>query len=516
MEEILLVDRNMSDTLRESPVLVAGATGYIGGRLVPRLLETGHRVRAFVRTPAKLSNRPWSSHPGLEVVQGDILDRDSLRAAANGCRVVYYLVHSMAPGVSDYADTDRRAARNMAEVAAASGLERIIYLSGLGEQQAGMSRHLRSRREVAAVLAEGPVPVTVLRAAMIIGSGSASFEILRYLVERLPVMVTPRWVSTPCQPIGVRNVLHYLVGCLDCPETIGETFDIGQEEVVNYRRLMEIYAEEAGLPRRLILPVPFLTPRLSSYWIHLVTPVPAALARPLAEGLSSPVVCRDLRIRKLIPQQMLDCRQAIRLALERLRHQEVETSWSDAGSLPPAEWSMSGDPTWAGGTIYEDSRRIVFLAPPEEIWPAVAALGGQTGWYYANWLWELRGLADRLLGGVGLGRGRRCRWDIRPGDVLDCWRVVKVERPVHLLLAAEMRLPGEAVLAFCLQRLDDRHTELQQVARFLPRGLFGILYWYVVYPFHNYVFNGLMRGIGAAAGKEVVEGPERIPPRPPP
>lgn len=315
----------MPDTTGNKPVLVAGATGYIGGRLVPRLLEAGHRVRAFVRTPAKLRNRPWSDHSGLEVVAGDILDRDSLRAAVAGCWAVYYLIHSMAPDVADYAETDRQAACNMAQVAAACGIERIIYLSGLGESGAGMSRHLRSRSEVAAILAEGPVPVTVLRAAMIIGSGSASFEILRYLVERLPVMVTPRWVSTPCQPIGVHNVLHYLVGCLDCPETIGETFDIGQQEVVSYRRLMEIYAEEAGLRKRVIVPVPFLTPRLSSYWIHLVTPVPAALARPLAEGLSSPVVCRELRLQKLIPQPLLDCRQSIRLALERLRLHQVET-----------------------------------------------------------------------------------------------------------------------------------------------------------------------------------------------
>ncbi len=500
----------MPQTFRENPVLVAGATGYIGGRLVPRLLEAGYRVRAFVRTPAKIRNRPWSDHPCLEVVPGDMLDRESLRVAAEGCKVVYYLIHSMAPDVASFAETDRRAARNMVEAADACGFARIIYLSGLGEMNAGMSQHLRSRDEVAAILAGGPVPVTVLRAAMIIGSGSASFEILRYLVERLPVMVTPRWVATPCQPIGVRNVLHYLVGCLDCPETAGETFDIGQDEVLNYRRLMEIYAEEAGLPKRLIIPVPVLTPRLSSYWIHLVTPVPAALSRPLAEGLSSPVVCRDKRIRQLIPQPLLDCRQAIRLALERLHHHQVESSWSDAGSLPPAEWSMAGDPAWAGGTVYDDSRRIVFRAAPEEIWRTVAALGGQTGWYYANWLWQLRGLADRLLGGVGLRRGRRCPLELRLGDVLDFWRVVGVERPSWLILSAEMKLPGEAVLAFRLRRLDQNRTELLQVARFLPRGLLGILYWQAVRPLHNYVFNGMLRGIGAAAGKEIVEGPKRI------
>ncbi|WP_027715857.1 SDR family oxidoreductase [Desulfuromonas sp. TF] len=493
------------------PVLVAGATGYIGGRLVPRLLEAGHRVRAVVRTPAKLDDRPWSHHPALEVVRGDLLDRESMMEAARGCRAAYYLVHSMQSQVSDFADTDRRAARNMADAAAAGGVERIIYLSGLGEEDNGLSRHLRSRTEVARILGEGPVPVTVFRAAMIIGSGSASFEILRYLMDRLPVMITPRWVSTLCQPIGVRNVLHYLIACLDVPETIGQTFDIGQEEVITYRRLMEIYAEEAGLPRRLIIPVPFLTPRLSSYWIHLVTPLPAALARPLAEGLSNPVVCRDFRIRELIPQQLLDCREAIRRAMDRMRQQQVETSWTDSGLVPQAEWSISGDPGWAGGTIYDDSRRVVLRASPEEIWPAVAGIGGSTGWYYADWLWVLRGKIDRVAGGVGLRRGRRSKLEIRPGDALDFWRVVQVQRPTRLLLAAEMKLPGQAVLAFHLNRTD-QGTELLQIARFMPRGLFGILYWYAVYPFHNYVFNGMLRGIAASVGATVVTGPERLRP----
>jgi hypothetical protein len=399
----------------------------------------------------------------------------------------------------------------MADAAAAGGVERIIYLSGLGEEDNGLSRHLRSRTEVARILSEGPVPVTVFRAAMIIGSGSASFEILRYLMDRLPVMITPRWVSTLCQPIGVRNVLHYLIACLDVPETIGQTFDIGQEEVITYRRLMEIYAEEAGLPRRLIIPIPFLTPRLSSYWIHLVTPLPAALARPLAEGLSSPVVCRDFRIRDIIPQQLFDCRQAIRLAMDRIRQQQVETSWTDSGLVPQAEWSISGDPGWAGGTICDDSRRVVLAAPPEKIWQAVAGIGGSTGWYYADWLWGLRGYIDRMAGGVGLRRGRRNAVEIRPGDALDFWRVVQVERPVRLILAAEMKLPGQAVLAFHLNRTD-QGTELLQIARFMPRGLFGILYWYAVYPFHSYVFNGMLRGIAASVGTKVVTGPERLPP----
>ncbi|PLX84025.1 MAG: DUF2867 domain-containing protein [Desulfuromonas sp.] len=501
----------MSPAEKESrPILVAGATGYIGGRLAPRLLEAGYRVRAVVRTPSKLAGRPWADHPALEIVRGDLLDGGSMTSAAEGCWAAFYLVHSMNPKVADFAETDRRAARNMAEAAEACGLERIVYLSGLGEESDELSEHLLSRTEVARILGDGAVPVTVLRAAMIIGSGSASFEILRYLVDRLPVMVTPRWVDTPCQPIGIRNVLAYLIGCLECPETAGETFDIGQPEVVTYRQLMRIYAEEAGLHRRLILPVPVLTPRLSSYWIHLVTPVPSALARPLAEGLRNAVVCRDTRIRELVPQELLDCRQAIRLALERIRQHQVESSWLDAGLIPPAEWSIPDDPSWAGGTHYDDSRRIVFDAAPDELWRALVRIGGTTGWYYANWMWAVRGLFDRLMGGVGLGRGRRCPIDLRPGDAIDFWRAARVEKPGLLQLAAEMKVPGEAVLEFRLREISPGQTELLQIARFLPRGLLGLVYWWAVYPFHNLIFNGMLRGIGRAIDRPVIAGPEPI------
>lgn len=501
----------MAGTNQSPPIFVAGATGYIGGRLVPRLLEAGYQVRALARSPKKLSNRPWTNHPKLEIVRGDILDPSALKQALNGCCAAYYLVHSMAPQVADFSRTDRQAAQNMATLAGEAGLRQIIYLSGLGEAASDLSHHLQSRAEVGRVLRQGAVPVTILRAAMIIGSGSASFEILRYLVERLPAMITPRWVDTPCQPIGIRNVLHYLLGCLDCPETIAGTFDIGQPDIVTYRQLMEIFAEEAGLPRRLIIPVPCLTPRLSSYWIHLVTPVPAALARPLAEGLSTPVVCQETRIRDLLPQDLLDCRQAVRLALDRLRRQQVETSWTDSGRVPPAEWSIPGDPSWAGGDIYDDSRRVVISARPEEVWPALAAIGGEVGWYYADWLWRIRGFIDRLFGGVGLNRGRRHAVEIYPGDALDFWRVVKVEEPQHLLLSAEMKLPGEAVLSFTLKELEEGRTELQQIARFLPHGLLGLLYWYAVKPLHNFVFNGMLRGVAESVGKKIDRGPERLP-----
>lgn len=499
-------------TADKGTIFVAGATGYIGGRLVPRLLEAGYRVRALARFPEKLTGRYWGKHQRLEIARGDVLDRKSLERALEGCRAAYYLVHSMNPQTADFAASDRVAAQNMAAAAEAAQLQQIIYLSGLGDEQSELSHHLRSRTEVGKLLQAGAVPVTILRAAMIIGSGSASFEILRYLVERLPLMITPRWVDTPCQPIGVRNVLNYLIGCLDHPETIGRSFDIGQPEVVTYRRLMQIFAEEAGLRKRWILPVPLLTPRLSSYWIHLVTPVPASLARPLAEGLSNPVVCRDNAITQLLPQSLLDNREAIRLALDRLHQQQVESSWSDSGTIPPAEWSQPNDPAWAGGQLYEDSRRVIIYGQPIEIWPAVAAIGGDVGWYYADWLWRIRGFIDRLCGGVGLRRGRRHPTELYPGDSLDFWRVVAVEKPERLLLTAEMKLPGKAILCFILRRLDDERTELLQVARFLPRGLAGLAYWYAVTPFHNFVFNGMLRGIASESGKEIEKGPEVIAP----
>lgn len=494
----------------QRPILVAGATGYIGARLIPRLLQSGYRVRALARTPAKLRNRSWAAHPNLEIAKADLLDRESLSAACEGCRAVYYLVHSMDPTSSDFARTDRIAARNMVVCAEQAGLERIIYLGGLGEQNAGLSEHLRSRAEVATILTDGRVPVTIFRAAMIIGSGSASFEILRYLVERLPIMITPRWVHTPCQPIGVRNVLHYLVECLECAETIGESFDIGQQDVLTYKQLMVLFAEEAGLKKRLIIPVPVLTPRLSSYWIHLVTPVPAVLARPLAEGLSNRVVCNDQRIHELIPQPLLDCRQAVRLALERVRDHQVESSWSDAGSIPPAEWAVPGDPEWAGGTHYTDARQIVLETSAEQIWKTVICIGGGTGWYYADWLWWLRGAIDRLSGGVGLQRGRRCPVEVLPGDALDFWRVSQAEPGQLLLLAAEMKMPGRATLEFRIVEIDKNKTQLNLTARFLPQGVFGILYWYAVIPFHDLIFNGMLRGIGKRLETKILQGPEKV------
>ncbi len=507
MNEITTQESNLKG---QKPVLVIGATGYVGNRLVPRLLDAGYRVRASARSLDKLRNRAWSNHPNLEVVEADVFDVASLTKALEGCWAAYYFVHSMNPQTADFAKADRSAAEAMIKAAEFAQLERIIYLSGLGEENSNLSKHLRSRAEVAKILQSGKVPVTILRAAMIIGSGSASFEILRYLVERLPIMVTPRWVDTPSQPIAIRNVLFYLIGCLEKDETTGKTFDIGGPEVVRYRDLMQLYTEEAGLKKRLIVPVPVFTPKLSSHWIHLVTPVPSFIARPLAEGLRNPCVCENDEIKTILPQELFTCRAAIALALNKIQHDQVESHWTDAGIVPPSEWATKDDATWAGGTIYEDKRRLVLDGKPEEIWMPIVSLGGSTGYYYGNWLWRLRGLMDSMIGGVGLRRGRRHPHELHPGDCLDFWRVKLVEPGKRLLLVAEMKLPGQALLEFRLQALGDGKTEVRQIARFLPTGLAGILYWFGISPLHDLVFDGMLKGIGDASGFKIAKGPEKI------
>ncbi|MGB7629984.1 MAG: SDR family NAD(P)-dependent oxidoreductase, partial [Candidatus Deferrimicrobium sp.] len=355
-------------------ILVTGATGYVGARLVTRLLAKGYRVRAAGRSLARLRKHPLADHPGLELFPADVIDPASIAKACEGCAAAYYLVHSMIPGAGEFEEKDREAAENMARAAAEAGLSRLIYLGGLGEENPALSRHLRSRAEVAKILAAGKTPVTILRAAMILGAGSASFEILRYLVDRLPVMITPKWVSTECQPIGIRNVLDYLVGCLETPAMAGATFDIGGPEVVTYRALMRTYAREAALPPRLVIPVPVLTPRLSSYWIHLVTPIHAEVARPLAEGLSNRVVCRDTRIRGLIPLERSTCREAIHAALGPRNFRFLEAE-QPPGWVPWETYRYPGDPPWAGGTFYRDTRRLCVRATPAEVWEQIEALG---------------------------------------------------------------------------------------------------------------------------------------------
>jgi uncharacterized protein YbjT (DUF2867 family) len=459
--------------MQNKTLLVLGAAGYVGSRLVPYLLERGYSVKAAGRSLEKLRRLSWHDDPRVTLTACDVFDAASLAQACQGCFAAYYLVHSMNPHEKNFEEADRKAALHMVKAAEEAGLERVIYLAGLGEDRPDLSKHLRSRREVEKILKGGKVPVTVLRAAMIIGAGSASFEILRYLVERLPAMITPRWVSTESQPIGIRNVLHYLAECPAVPGTADQTLEIGGDEIVTYRRLMEIYAEEAHLAKRWVVPVPVLTPRLSSYWIHLVTPIHAAIARPLAEGLRNKVVVTDPKIRSLIPQRLLSAREAVRLALNPQQYDLKEEE-----TLLPAEWTHPADPVWAGGTVFEDRRQVLVRAPAARIWPLILEFGEKSGWYYAGWLWKLRGLLDKLCGGPGI-----------------LWRAEKEEPEKRLMRVSLMKLPGRAVLDFQLKEKLPGETELTQTARFVPRGLSGLLYWYLLLLFHHLIFDGMLKGI---------------------
>jgi uncharacterized protein YbjT (DUF2867 family) len=477
-------------------VLVTGATGYIGGRLVPHLLAEGYAVRCLVRCARKLEARPWFTDPSVEVVECSLEKLAALTRAMEDCTAAYYLVHSMMAVGADYRARDRELAEGFARAAAAAGVGRIVYLGGLGEIGDGLSEHLTSRREVEAALRSSGVPVTVLRAAMIIGSGSASFEILRYLVERLPVMVTPRWVNTESQPIAVRDVLHYLVACLITPATIGRTLDIGGPDVMTYRQLMGAMSDALGLRRRLIVPVPVLTPRLSSLWIHLVTPVSHRIARPLAEGLRNRVVCRNNEAETLMPHRSIPVREAISLALGKSTAGAPETTWSDAGPIP-------GDPDWAGGRVFVDQRSVETPASCAAVFATVCRIGGTQGYFGADSLWRLRGALDRLMGGPGLRRGRRDPERLAFGEVVDFWRVTNYEEGRRIELRAEMRLPGEATLSFEVSPSSSNRCTLTQTARFKPRGLAGLAYWYAVLPLHGIVFNGMLHGIRDAADRRL-------------
>jgi len=326
-------------------------------------------------------------------------------------------------------------------------------------------------------------------------------------------MTTPTWVRTPCQPIAIRNVLAYLKGCLENEKTAGRRFDIGGPDILTYESLIQLYAEEAGLKRRIIVPVNVLSPRLSSWWVHLVTPIPSSIARPLIDGLKNPVVCKENSIRELIPQELITCRQAIRFALQRVRQQSVDTCWSDAGALQVPEWTQCGDAGYAGGTIYECGYRAVIEASAQDVWERIQTIGGETGWYFADFLWRVRGAMDRMVGGVGLRRGRRDAFDLMIGDALDFWRVLDMDAPSNLKLLAEMKLPGEALMEFRVHPLGNDRTELQILSRFLPRGLWGMVYWYGLYPFHQWIYTGMLKRLALSVGRPVLKGPDRFSPQ---
>jgi len=483
-------------------VLVTGATGYIGGRLVPRLLESGYRVRCLARDPSRLQGRPWLGQ--VEVVAGDCLRAETLPAAMQGVEFAFYLVHSMAAG-HDFEERDVLAARNFATAARAAGVQRMLYLGGLGDPDTALSEHLRSRQATGAVLRESGVPVTEFRAPVIVGSGSLSFEIIRYLTERLPVMICPRWLYTRAQPIAIRDVLDYLVAALQTPASAGRIIEIGGADVLTYGDLLRGYARARGLKRWLV-PVPVLTPRLSSYWVHLVTPVPAVIARPLIQGLRNDVIVRDDLARRLFPQiQPLDYAAAVRLALDVLETGRVETAWSDAlassqGDVAPVLF------TTQEGIILERRQRLV-RAPAAAVYRTFIRLGGETGWLCMDWAWAARGFIDRLRGGVGLRRGRRDPANARVGDAIDFWRVEAVEPDRRLRLRAEMKVPGRAWLEFEVEPVDAATSRLSQTAFFAPRGLFGLVYWYLLYPIHALIFSGLTARIASRTERAVRETP---------
>ncbi len=495
------------------PVMVLGATGYVGGRLIPKLLSEGYKVRAVGRSQAKMNCRPWAGNPSVEIVEADVADLDSMKRASEGCWSAFYLVHSMNSQKGKFADADREGAKNMVIAASEARLKKIIYLGGLGElDDPKISHHLKSRHEVAEILQSGSTPATHLRAAMILGAGSASFEILRYLVDRLPVMLTPKWVRTPCQPISIANVLNYLQGCLEHDETDGGTFDICGPDVLTYRDLIGMYAKIAGLPKRIIIPVPFLSPKLSAKWIHLVTPIPSSIAQPLAEGLSIPVVCKNNQIRDIVEQKLYSCEESMQIALKRIEQELVETCWSDDGAIIPPEWLYCGDADYAGGTILESGFYVRLKGTPEKAWESVVKIGGKTGWYFADTLWWIRGAIDRLVGGVGLRRGRRHPREVYVGDALDFFRVLEVEAPRRLVLLAEMKVPGEAIAQFEITPAGPGVCELTILSRFLPSGLAGILYWYVLLPFHNIIFYNMLKNMAKSTRMPIVRGPKPITP----
>ncbi|MEW2064852.1 SDR family oxidoreductase [Streptomyces sp. NPDC007002] len=485
--------------------LVTGASGYIGGRLVPALLDSGHRVRALARTPQKLRDYPWADR--VEVVRGDVTDAGSLAEAMRGVDVAYYLVHALGTG-SSFEETDRRAARIFGEQARAAGVRRIVYLGGLtpaGVPEEDLSPHLRSRAEVGHLLLRSGVPTAVLRAAIVIGSGSASFEMLRYLTERLPVMVTPSWVRTRIQPVAVRDVIRYLVGCAELPAEVNRSFDIGGPDVMTYRDMMQRYAAVAGLRPRVILPVPVLTPTLSSRWVGLVTPVPSSIARPLTESLRHEVVCAEQDIKEYVPdppEGTIGFDRALRLALQRIQEARVDTRWSNAAVPGAPSDPLPTDPDWAGGSLYRDEREMAVSVGPEALWRVIEGIGGENGWYSFPLAWAVRGWLDRLVGGVGLRRGRRDAQHLRVGDSLDFWRVEEIVPGELLRLRAEMRVPGLAWLELSVRRDERGPTMYGQRALFHPRGLFGHAYWWSVWPFHSVVFGGMARNIAEAAAAE--------------
>ncbi len=479
--------------------LVTGATGYIGGRLVVELLNHGYRVRVLARNPERLKDHPWINR--VEVASGDANDEFALTQAMQGVDVAYYLLHALM-SKDDFEVKERELAEGFVKCAKTAGVGRIVYLGGIIAPSEELSPHMQSRADTGEILRASGIPTIELRAAVVIGSGSASFEMLRYLTERLPIMTVPKWVNVRIQPIAVRDVLRYLVGAAAADPKVSGAFDIGGPEIYTYKQMMEKYAEAAGLRKRIIIPVPVLTPRLSSGWVGLVTPVPYTLARRLVASLKNEVVARDDSVKALIPDPpggLTGFTKAVQLALTKIKDARVETRWTNASFPGSPSEPLPTDPNWAGGTLYTDVRVVESTDSAETVWARIEAIGGDNGYSTATWAWRLRGLADKLIGGVGLRRGRRDPNTLLVGDALDFWRVEALERPHLLRLRAEMIMPGLAWLEFRVSPNRDGGCTVTQRAIYAPKGLLGHAYWWSVWPMHGLVFPSMAKSV--ATGK---------------
>ena len=491
--------------MQECRILVTGATGYVGGRLVPLLLRQGYQVRCMARDPRKLAGR-WdadiTTEGQLEIVPGDVLKPETLSSVLQGVDVAYFLIHAMGDGEKGFVEREKQSASDFARIAAEQGVCRIIYLGGLGRRDIATSAHLHSRHLTGDLLRTGTIPVTELRAAVIVGSGSASFEMLRHLTEKLPIMVCPRWVETRTQPISIEDTLAYLIAAMQTPKTAGLILDIGGPDVLTYRKMMQTYAAVKGL-HRVIITVPILTPRLSAYWVNLMTPIPASIAFPLIEGLKTETVCENDEARRLMPIPLTPFREAVERAVRATDNLEVPTRWTGAqrGAVPQV-FDTASIPAQA---LLQDQRIVNTSASTKALHLALSRIGGTVGWYYADWLWAIRGALDRAIGGVGLRRGRRHPVEVAVGDAIDFWRVEEVT-PNRMRLRAEMKVPGQAWLEFQIRDNADGRRDLVQTAYYEPRSLWGKLYWYALIPIHFFVFRGMARGIVHWAEQYEVQG----------
>ena len=478
------------NTFKNKLIMLTGATGYVGGRLLQMLEQHGYRVRCMARRPENLVPRVG---PSTQVVKGDVLDLVSLQSALKGVSVAYYLVHSMSSEGS-FEENDRKAAHNFGNIAKAAGVERIIYLGGLGNDDDDLSPHLRSRQEVGKILRQSGVPLLEFRASIVIGSGSLSFQLIRSLVERLPIMITPKWVQVSAQPIAIEDLIEYLEAALFVPDSGCRVYEIGGADQVSYADIMRIYGSCRNIGVRMI-PVPFLSPHISSLWLGLITPLYARIGRKLIQSIVHPTVVCDESALKVFNIQPMGVDDAIRRAIDNEDKEFAETRWSDSLSSSGKMFSWFGV---SFGSRLVDSRTIKVNMPPKFIFKPIQRIGGNTGWYAWNWLWQLRGFIDLLVGGVGMRRGRAHFEILRVGDTVDFWRVEELDPNRLLRLIAEMKMPGRAWLEFEVVG-DDFSSTIRQTAIFDPVGLLGLIYWYALYPLHQLVFAGMLRGIADKA-----------------